>query len=117
MLAQTTSDAESEGAGVVAARQKNKRWSDEERDALINGVTILGTGHWAAILDRYTTIFAPGRNSVDIKDKWRNLVKLAQQKREARGGTLPREQVVKILEVIHREEHPDSEPEDAPDGA
>ncbi|EIE26538.1 hypothetical protein COCSUDRAFT_59065 [Coccomyxa subellipsoidea C-169] len=98
-------------------RQKNKRWSDEERDALINGVTILGTGHWAAILDRYTTIFAPGRNSVDIKDKWRNLVKLAQQKREARGGTLPREQVVKILEVIHREEHPDSEPEDAPDGA
>ena len=95
----------------MGARQKNRRWSDEERDALVDGVLIYGTGQWAAILDRYTTIFAPGRTSVDIKDKWRNLVKLAQAKREARGGTVPRDQIVKILEVIHREEHPDYEEE------
>lgn len=104
-------EGEKKDISFVHARQKNKRFSDEERDALVDGVIIYGTGHWATILDRYTTIFAPGRTSVDLKDKWRNLVKLAQQKREARGGTVPREQIVKILEVIHREEHPDSDQE------
>lgn len=96
------------------ARQKNTRFSDEERNALIEGVFILGTGHWAAILDRFSTVFAPGRNSVDLKDKWRNLVKAAKSSgsgREQRGGAVPRDQVIKIMEIVHREDHPGSEEE------
>lgn len=94
------------------SRQRNRRFSEEERNALIEGVLILGTGQWAAILDRFSTVFAPGRNSVDLKDKWRNLVKLAKSSgREQRGGAVPREQIVKILEVVHREDHPGSDEE------
>ncbi|CAL8466847.1 g6383 [Coccomyxa elongata] len=106
-------DAAAAAAGSPGRRrQKNKRFSDEERNALIEGVFIMGTGHWAAILDRFSTVFAPGRNSVDLKDKWRNLVKAAKSSnREQRGGAVPREQVIKIMEVVHREDHPGSEEE------
>lgn len=89
---------------VAGRKSKNRRFSAEEITALVEGVLILGTGHWAAIRDRYSTVFAPGRNSVDLKDKWRNLVKLVQEQRTARGTTLPREIAVKIMEVLHRED-------------
>lgn len=83
------------------------RFTEDEKNALIDGVSIMGTGCWAAILQRYKDTFQPGRTSVHLKDKWRNLVTLAQKKRADRGTNLSREQAVKILEVLHLD--PDEE--------
>jgi hypothetical protein len=86
---------------AVSSCRKNHKFSDAERDALIEGVTVRGTGNWADILHHYRGVFHHSRKSNDLKDKWRNLVMLAQNKRAPRGSTLPREQIIKILEVLH----------------
>ena len=37
---------------------------------------VRGTGSWADILAQHRAVFHPTRTSVDLKDKWRNLVKV-----------------------------------------
>ncbi len=37
---------------------------------------VRGTGSWADILAQHRATFHPTRSSVDLKDKWRNLVKV-----------------------------------------
>lgn len=55
---------------------RNTRWTAEETEVLIDSVTVHGTGSWADILAQHRAIFHPTRTSVDLKDKWRNLVKV-----------------------------------------
>ena len=58
-------------------RQKpNTRWSEEETALLVDAVCVRGTGSWADILEQHRATFHPTRSSVDLKDKWRNLVKV-----------------------------------------
>ena len=62
---------------VRGRRQKpNTRWSEEETALLVDAVCVRGTGSWADILEQHRAIFHPTRSSVDLKDKWRNLVKV-----------------------------------------
>jgi hypothetical protein len=39
------------------------------------GVALHGTGAWAAIIAAGRDIFAAQRTNVDLKDKWRNMVR------------------------------------------
>ncbi|GAB4855878.1 hypothetical protein Ancab_024517 [Ancistrocladus abbreviatus] len=57
-----------------SARRKRKRWSPLEEDTLRQGVKKFGVGNWTLILKSYREIFE-GRTDVDLKDKWRNLIR------------------------------------------
>lgn len=47
---------------------------------LVKGVEVFGVGKWASILERFS--FGPYRDSVSLKDKWRNMVKNREVPRE-----------------------------------
>jgi len=63
------------GAGKPKSKQHNP-WSAEEAAALVEGVARCGGGKWAEIKKLgFSAIW--GRTAVDLKDKWRNLVRIA----------------------------------------
>mmetsp|Transcript_28222 Transcript_28222/g.67037 ORF Transcript_28222/g.67037 Transcript_28222/m.67037 type:complete len:296 (-) Transcript_28222:125-1012(-) len=62
-----------ESAERVTPRRKIQRWSDVETNLLIELVKQYGKGKWKKVLEKGTGTFSPHRNSVDLKDKWRNL--------------------------------------------
>ncbi|XP_039044019.1 uncharacterized protein LOC120183373 isoform X2 [Hibiscus syriacus] len=53
--------------------RKINRWTDEEEKTLTEGVQKYGN-QWARILETYQEIFKD-RTAVDLKDKWRNLLR------------------------------------------
>ncbi|XP_042508302.1 uncharacterized protein LOC122084263 [Macadamia integrifolia] len=57
-----------------ARRRKAKKWSSLEEDTLRIGVEKYGRGNWKLILTSYPDIFEE-RTEVDLKDKWRNMVR------------------------------------------
>ncbi|KAL4441879.1 hypothetical protein ABPG77_003795 [Micractinium sp. CCAP 211/92] len=64
-------------AGVAAdgQRRRPKRWSDEEEAELVRLVKLHGRGSWALIEKEGADMFQGRRKQVDLKDKWRNIVK------------------------------------------
>lgn len=58
----------------LSRRRKIKRWSTLEEDTLRTAVQKYGKGQWKLILNMYPDIFEE-RTEVDLKDKWRNLVR------------------------------------------
>ena len=56
----------------MAKRQKRHKFSQEEEEWIRDGVRRFGVGKWRLILDSYNF---RGRTIVNLKDKWRNLVK------------------------------------------
>lgn len=70
-----------ERARLAGGRRKKRFWTDDEIELLLEGVRTHGLGCWAKILSEYE--FAPGRTSVDLKDKYRNLLKLQAKEQEA----------------------------------
>ena len=64
-------------AGALIPRQKTHRpWTLAEVRALVDGVAVHGRGQWADIKASAGTVLAT-RSSVDVKDKWRNLLRIA----------------------------------------
>lgn len=63
--------------GVLFRTRPNIRWSEEETALLVDNVIVRGTGSWADILAQHRGSFDRSRSSVDLKDKWRNLVKVS----------------------------------------
>ncbi|PSR95017.1 Telomeric repeat-binding factor like [Actinidia chinensis var. chinensis] len=57
-----------------AKRRKVKKWSTIEEDTLRTGVKKFGTGNWKVILNSYRDVFEE-RTEVDLKDKWRNMIR------------------------------------------
>ncbi|KAK9791373.1 hypothetical protein WJX73_003207 [Symbiochloris irregularis] len=67
--------ADMEGLGADGkTRRKVGRWREEETNELINLTRIHGRGKWKLILEKGAGLFA-NRTQVDLKDKWRNLVR------------------------------------------
>uniref|UniRef100_A0A7S3PMB1 Myb-like domain-containing protein n=1 Tax=Aplanochytrium stocchinoi TaxID=215587 RepID=A0A7S3PMB1_9STRA len=64
----------SANASHFRPQKKTKRlfWSQEEVDALLRGVEVIGPGKWTKIKQEYPVVFA-SRTSLDLKDKWRNI--------------------------------------------
>ncbi|XP_075929895.1 telomeric repeat-binding factor 2-like isoform X2 [Petromyzon marinus] len=60
----------------IAGRRK-RHWSASETIWLKKGVKKYGTGNWAKILESYNFV---GRSNVMLKDRWRTLVKLGEDK-------------------------------------
>lgn len=84
--------------------ETGKRWSLEETDAFITGVEQHGIGNWQKVHDACSALFGR-RTTVDLKDKWRNLVKAVST-----PGLIPRsvrltsEQKERIRACIARKE-------------
>ncbi|XP_068668680.1 uncharacterized protein [Aristolochia californica] len=57
-----------------ARRRRIKKWSTLEEETLRNAVLKHGKGNWKFILKNYSTVFED-RTEVDLKDKWRNMVR------------------------------------------
>ena len=53
-------------------QRKRKRWTDQEVDFLLEGVRLFGVGSWKDILNHFQF---GDRSYVDLKDKFRNLLK------------------------------------------
>eukprot|EP00171_Calliarthron_tuberculosum_P019358 IDg19358t1 len=64
------------GENAMRARYRRKalHWKSEEIKALLEGVRLHGVGKWAVILHS-SSLFDPVRTPVDLKDKWRNLLR------------------------------------------
>ncbi|CAD6340776.1 unnamed protein product [Miscanthus lutarioriparius] len=58
-------------------RKNNSRWTAKEVEILVQGVSKFGVGRWALLKQQFfeTSI----RTSVNLKDKWRNLLKAYQE--------------------------------------
>jgi len=54
--------------------RRRRRWTDEEKTAIKEGVRIHGVGHWVEIKKMYGEILR-NRTSVQIKDCWRTMTK------------------------------------------
>ncbi|KAL6972690.1 hypothetical protein U1Q18_026863 [Sarracenia purpurea var. burkii] len=62
---------------------QKQKWASEEEEALRAGVAKHGTGKWKNILK--DPHFAPSlthRSNIDLKDKWRNIIIVAQGSEE-----------------------------------
>ncbi|KAG9440198.1 hypothetical protein H6P81_020363 [Aristolochia fimbriata] len=57
-----------------ARRRKARRWSTLEEETLRSAVLKYGRGNWKLILQHYRTVFED-RTEIDLKDKWRNMVR------------------------------------------
>lgn len=56
-----------------------RTWTDEEVNAIENGIRKFGIGRWSSIHKEYANIFAPNaRTSSDIRLKWRTMSKHAK---------------------------------------
>ncbi len=66
-------------SGIQQHRSKRtetgKRWTFEETEAFLAGVEMYGVGNWQKVHDACASLFGQRRTTVDLKDKWRNLVK------------------------------------------
>ncbi|GAB4821631.1 hypothetical protein N2152v2_008677 [Parachlorella kessleri] len=107
------------GAVVMPApgKKKHNPWSQEETESLIEGVRLVGIGKWAEIKKLPVPAVAgmlANRSAVDLKDKWRNLSRVARlpksalKSRLAKGGSdTPLELVLAVKELldsgVHRE--------------
>ncbi|XP_027932131.1 uncharacterized protein LOC114187915 isoform X3 [Vigna unguiculata] len=60
---------------VIQPRRKKRKWSSLEEETLRAGVKMFGEGNWATIRSFYSNIF-DNRSGVDLKDKWRNMIRL-----------------------------------------
>ncbi|QDZ18824.1 HTH myb-type domain-containing protein [Chloropicon primus] len=71
-------DASAEGSNGNGHRRKKHHnpWTAEETQALIEGVSICGGGKWADI-KKLGLKAIERRSAVDLKDKWRNLLRVA----------------------------------------
>jgi len=64
--------------GVIRKRKKHHNpWTHEETAALVDGVTRCGGGKWADI-KKLGMVAIERRSAVDLKDKWRNLTRVAK---------------------------------------
>ncbi|KAK7387299.1 hypothetical protein VNO78_27999 [Psophocarpus tetragonolobus] len=55
-------------------RRRKRKWSSLEEETLRTGVKMFGEGNWATIRSFYSNIFE-NRSGVDLKDKWRNMIR------------------------------------------
>ncbi|TVU30560.1 hypothetical protein EJB05_22190 [Eragrostis curvula] len=78
-------------------RKNNDRWSEDEMRKLVQSVSIKGVGRWSKVKeDHFPTSI---RTAVNLKDKWRNLVKACRAKVKRRKKV----KVQEATELIVRE--------------
>uniref|UniRef100_A0A1D1ZP96 Uncharacterized protein n=1 Tax=Auxenochlorella protothecoides TaxID=3075 RepID=A0A1D1ZP96_AUXPR len=95
--------------GAGGAKKKHNPWSAEETRALVEGVRGVGAGKWAEIKRTASSAVVSllsTRSAVDLKDKWRNLTRVARlpkaqlKARLAKGSEVPLELILEVKELL-----------------
>ncbi|KAK2077810.1 hypothetical protein QBZ16_004658 [Prototheca wickerhamii] len=95
--------------GSTPAKKKHNPWSVEETRALVLGVRTVGPGKWAEIkrtAGAQVVELLASRSAVDLKDKWRNLTRVARlpraqlKARLAKGAEVPLDLVLEVKELL-----------------
>ena len=85
------------GPRAVDITKAQNKWTREESELVVEGVARYGYGLWAKIQKE---LFADSkRTSVDVKDKWRNLVKAADKPDDFKFRSATMDDVLR--EMIH----------------
>lgn len=63
----------------MVRRIPRTKWTKNEEDSLFESVKKFGIGTWVRIVE---TGVLPGRSNVDLKDKWRSMVKKEERARK-----------------------------------
>lgn len=85
------------GPRAVDITKAQNKWTREESELVVEGVARYGYGLWAKIQNE---LFADSkRTSVDVKDKWRNLVKAADKPDDFKFRSATMDDVLR--EMIH----------------
>ncbi|KAK9845610.1 hypothetical protein WJX84_001525 [Apatococcus fuscideae] len=94
------------GVSKLTAQQRRARhrcnnpWSISETQALLEGIEHCGVGKWADI-QRLRLPAIIKRSPVDLKDKWRNLSRLAQDPNTGRANnTVPRHFLLHVRRIL-----------------
>ncbi|KDD74730.1 hypothetical protein H632_c1108p0, partial [Helicosporidium sp. ATCC 50920] len=91
------------------AKKKHNPWTAAETRALVDGVLMLGAGRWAEVKRLGTPSVAAAlahRSPVDLKDKWRNLVRVARlpsqalKTRLSKSGDVPLELIMEVRTIM-----------------
>ena len=61
---------------AITTERQRIAWSQDEVDNLVSGVQLYGVGEWKQIANHFEF---NKRTPVDLKDKWRNLQKIAEK--------------------------------------
>lgn len=61
--------ATSPGATTRKSNRARRKWTEEEIEYLVKGVTIYGMGRWKSILEHPDLQFQDGRTAMDLKDR------------------------------------------------
>ncbi|KAM0852121.1 hypothetical protein ACQ4PT_051985 [Festuca glaucescens] len=81
-------------------RKENEHWDPEEVKLLVDGVSELGVGRWTKLKSKWFPNSNSGRTAVNLKDKWRNLVKAyvfrPTSKKKAKNAHLDKDLINKI---------------------
>jgi len=68
-------DSEDSGGEI---KRKRIKWTEEESNALEEGVKTFGLGNWSKILEEYKSKFHKNRRTRDLRVKWRYISKKIQ---------------------------------------
>ncbi|EFH55904.1 hypothetical protein ARALYDRAFT_482686 [Arabidopsis lyrata subsp. lyrata] len=93
-------------------RRKNQRmWTVDEVMKLVDGISHFGVGKWTDIKNHFFHS-AAHRTPVDIRDKWRNLLKAsyndreAEEKRKSVARSIPKEILHRVRELASLHPYP-----------
>lgn len=90
-------------------KKKHNPWSLEETSSLIEGVRVAGLGKWAEIKRLNNSNIAEtlsNRSPVDLKDKWRNLSRVARlpkaalKNRMQKNSDVPLDLILEVRELM-----------------
>lgn len=95
-----------------ASKKKHNPWSLTETEALVEGVRIVGPGKWAEIkklpIAQLTGLLVT-RSPVDLKDKWRNLTRVARlpksalkQRMAKSASEIPLELILQVKDLMEQ---------------
>jgi len=103
--------------GSVEKRSKHHNpWSLEEAEALVEGVALCGGGKWADI-KKLSFAAIESRSAVDLKDKWRNLLRIAMlpSPPTPKAGDKKREIPASLLDRVRELAASTAKPKPSPD--
>ena len=89
------------GGGVSpsssGSRAHLNRWSLQEIIALLDGVEQYGSGRWSTIRSQVAAL--AGRKTVDLKDKWRNLLRVSMGPHQGGKKDIPEAVLRRVREL------------------
>uniref|UniRef100_A0A1J3JB67 Telomere repeat-binding protein 6 n=8 Tax=Noccaea caerulescens TaxID=107243 RepID=A0A1J3JB67_NOCCA len=89
----------------IIKRKHHRAWTLSEVTTLVEGVSTYGVGKWSVIKRVSCSLYAH-RSTVDLKDKWRNLLKASfaqTSSNRLKHGPIPSQVLLKVRELAQKQ--------------